>query len=251
MKGNYRSMSLFSIADLHLSFSAEKPMDIFGKRWTNHAEKLEKRWRAVVSENDTVVVPGDISWALSLDEARADLEFIDSLPGKKLIGKGNHDYWWGTLTKMKAALLEWGTTSIDFLYNNAIAAEGYVICGTRGWYIEEKYQNTPAPADYDKIVAREAARLELSLIEAEKIANGRTILAYFHFPPVYRNFVCRELIAVLEKHGITNCYYGHIHGAYTCPRTVAYKTGIGDIFFTMISADYLDFIPMITMPLDY
>jgi len=242
-------MSLFSIADLHLSLSANKPMDVFGSRWKDYTEKIEKNWRAVVSEEDTVIVPGDISWAMSLQEAAEDFAFLHALPGKKLIGKGNHDYWWATMTKMKAFTAEHGFTSIDFLYNNAFACEDYIVCGTRGWYVEERLQNAKENADYEKIVAREAARLELSLKEAESLRGSSVapILVYLHFPPVFRSFVCEELLTVLHAHQIRHCYFGHIHGTYNVPRCTEYE----GISMTLISADFLNFIPMITMPCDY
>lgn len=243
-------MSVYSIADLHLSTSVSKPMDIFGYRWQGYTEKIKNRWSSLVCDGDTVVVPGDISWALTLEEALSDLQYIDSLPGKKLLGKGNHDFWWSTMSKMKAFLSENGITSIDFLYNNAFLVEDYVICGSRGWYVEEKLQNTAADnADYGKIVAREAIRLEMSILEAQKIRPDSSfpILCYFHFPPVFNSFVCREIIDVLHKYNVKHCYFGHIHGNYTAPRTVEFE----GISFTMVSADYLNFVPMITMPIDY
>lgn len=241
-------MSIFSIADLHLSQTVDKPMDKFGSRWTNHTEKLIKRWKAVVSENDTVIVPGDISWGISLEEALEDLLLIDKLPGKKLIGKGNHDYWWGTLTKMHQFLEENGITTIQFLYNNAYEVEDYIVCGTRGWYVEEKLQNEKN-ADYDKIVNRENLRLEMCIKEALQLRgdSDKQILVYFHFPPVFKSFVCREFIETLKKYNIKNCYFGHMHGQYNVPRTTEFE----GICFTLISSDFLDFIPMITMPLDY
>lgn len=241
-------MSIFSIADLHLSQTTNKPMDKFGSRWTNHTEKLIKRWNAVVTDKDTVIVPGDISWGISLDEALEDLLLIEKLPGKKLIGKGNHDYWWGTLTKMKQFLEENNITTIDFLYNNAYEVEDYIVCGTRGWYVEEKLQNEKN-ADYDKIVNRENLRLEMCIKEAEQLRgdSDKQILVYFHFPPVFKNFVCREFVDTLKKHNITNCYFGHMHGQYNVPRTTEFE----GVRFNLISSDFLDFIPMITMPLDY
>ncbi len=241
-------MSLFSIADLHLSLTVQKPMDKFGSRWTDHTAKLEKRWRAVVSDGDTVIIPGDISWAIDLEEALADLLFIDSLPGKKLLGKGNHDYWWSTVTKMKAFFAEHGISTIDFLYNNAHETEDAIIAGTRGWYVEEKLQVTET-ADYAKIVARENARLELSLREAVKLRGDseKPILVYFHFPPVFKNFRCDEFIETMKSFGIKNCYFGHIHSNYLIPRS----TETDGITMTIISADYLDFVPMITNPFDY
>ena len=147
-------MSLFSIADLHLSLSVNKPMDKFGSRWTNYTEKIEKRWRAVVGPDDTVIVPGDISWAIDLDQALADLSFIHALPGKKILGKGNHDYWWSTIRKMESFIVQNNLSSIRFLQNNAFVVEDYIVTGTRGWYLEEK-QQTAQNADFAKVAARE------------------------------------------------------------------------------------------------
>ncbi|MBQ4067413.1 MAG: metallophosphoesterase [Clostridia bacterium] len=241
-------MSLFSIADLHLSLSTDKPMDKFGSRWQGYTEKIENRWRAVVTDEDTVIVPGDISWGIDLDEALADLKFIDALPGKKIIGKGNHDYWWSTVTKMRTFFVENGITTIDFLYNNAIETDDAIIAGTRGWYVEEKLQVTET-ADYKKIVARENARLEMSLREAVKLRgdSSKPILVYFHFPPVFKSFRCDEFIETMKRYGIKNCYFGHIHSNYLIPRTVE----TDGIMMTIISADYLDFVPMITFPERY
>lgn len=241
-------MSLFSIADLHLSLSVNKPMDKFGSRWTNYTEKLEQRWRAVVGKDDTVIVPGDISWAIDLDEALADLQFIDALPGSKILGKGNHDYWWSTIHKMETFLNVHDLGSIRFLQNNAFEVEDYIITGTRGWYLDEK-QQTEGNANFSKVVSRENIRLRLCLEEAKKLqdSTGKPILVYFHFPPVYRSFVCRELIDTLHAYEIKNCYFGHIHGTYNIPRTITFE----DISMTMISADFLDFVPMITMPFMY
>ena len=241
-------MSLFSIADLHLSLASDKPMDVFGARWDSYAAKLEKNWRALVSPEDTVVVPGDISWAMSLEEAETDLAFVNALPGFKLLGKGNHDYWWSTMTKMRAFTREHGFTTIDFLHNNAYRRDGFILCGSRGWYVEERLQNARDNADYAKIVAREAARLSLSIREAEALRSSPDdeILVYLHFPPVFRNFVCRELVDVLHEHSIRRCYFGHIHGVYNVPRCVEFE----GIRMTLIAADYLNFVPMITLPCD-
>ena len=241
-------MSLFSIADLHLSLTVDKPMDKFGSRWQGYTEKIEKRWKSVVTDADTVIIPGDISWGIDLNEALADLKFIDALPGKKIIGKGNHDYWWSTVTKMKAFFEEHGITTIDFLFNNALETPEAIIAGTRGWYVEEKLQVTET-ADYDKIVSRENQRLEMSLREAVKLRgeSDKPILVYFHFPPVFKHFRCNEFIETMKKYGIKNCYFGHIHSNYTIPRTVE----TDGILMTMISADFLDFVPMITFPVEY
>lgn len=241
-------MSLFSIADLHLSQTVNKPMDKFGSRWTDHTEKLIKRWKAVVTAKDTVIIPGDISWAISLEEALEDFRLIESLPGKKLIGKGNHDYWWGTLTKMYEFFEKNNINTIKFLYNNAYEVEDYIVCGTRGWYVEEKLQNE-TNADYTKIVNRENQRLELCLKEAIKLKgdSDKQILVYLHFPPIFKNFICNELIDTMKKYNVKNCYFGHIHGLYSIGKSIEYD----GILFTMISSDFLDFVPMITMPLDY
>jgi len=240
-------MSLFAMADLHFSTTTDKPMDIFGSRWQSYMTKIVDRWRAVVTDEDTVVIPGDISWALSLEEAIGDLKLLDSLPGKKIIGKGNHDFWWSTVTKMKKAFEENGIKTIDFLFNTAYNAEEYTVCGTRGWYVEEKLQATKFDTDYDKIVAREVARLRASLEAGKKMADGRQLLVFFHFPPVFRGFICREIVDVLHEYGVTNCYFGHIHGLYSIPRSMEFE----GITMSMISADFLDFTPMIIMPLDY
>lgn len=242
-------MSLFAMADLHLSHSVNKPMDIFGSRWTDYMNKIKKNWSSIITDEDTVVIPGDISWAIDYNEALEDFKFIESLPGKKLIGKGNHDYWWGTLTKNRKFVQDAGFKSIDFLHNNAYKVDDYIICGTRGWYVDEKLQNGASNnAEYAKIVSREAQRLRLSLEEATKLKeNNEQILVFFHFPPVFNSFVCDEIVEILLEYKITNCYFGHIHGTYNIPRCIQYK----GISFTLISSDYCNFVPMIIMPTDY
>lgn len=242
-------MSLFTLADLHLSLSVNKPMDIFGARWTDYMEKIKKNWCAIVTSEDTVIVPGDISWAIDYNEAKKDFAFIESLPGKKLLGKGNHDYWWGTMSKNKTFCEEMGFKTIDFLYNNAFKVENYIVCGTRGWYVDEKLQNTTNDdVEYKKIVNREASRLKMSLEEAKRLqTENEQILVFFHFPPVFNNFVCNEIVNILIEYNIKNCYFGHIHGSYNIPKTFEYK----GISFTLVSADYLNFIPMILAPYEY
>ena len=236
-------MALFSISDLHLSLATPKTMDVFGHRWQGYMAKLEKNWRAVVSEGDTVVIPGDISWAMHLSEAERDLRFIHSLPGKKILGKGNHDYWWTTVGKMKKALAEWDIDSIDFLHNNAFETDEFVICGSRGWFIEERLQNIDS-ADHAKIAAREALRLKASL-DAGKLLTGskdKPLLVYLHFPPVSADFVCSEIVSLLKEYNVAQCFYGHLHGNYTVPRSF-YHDGVK---MTIIAADHLEFIPHIT-----
>ena len=244
-------MSLWVMADTHLSFSpgvssngvcVSKPMDRFGGRWTNHAEKIARRWSAVVEAGDTVVIPGDISWAGKLEEAEADLRFLASLPGRKLLGKGNHDYWWTSLSRMRRFLEERGIGEIDFLYNNAFCVEGRVLAGSRGWFLEE-HQQTAFDTDYAKLVNRECERLELSLTAADKLRNEHGIdapaLVFLHFPPVWGDFRVDELLDVMLRHGVRECWYGHIHGQYEEPPHFEYR----GIRFTNAAADYLDFLP--------
>ena len=238
-------MSVWVIADLHLSFGKDvpKPMDRFGSRWENHAEKIARRWNAVVRPGDTVVMPGDFSWADTLSEAEADFRFLDALPGKKLLGKGNHDYWWTGVTKMKAFLAERGFSTVDFLYNNAHAAEGLALAGARGWFLEER-QQTAIEADYGKLVRREAERLNLSLAAAEELRRKEGIaeppLVFLHFPPVWGDFRLDELVDLMRAHGVTRCWYGHIHGQYSQPPSFEWK----GITFANAAADYLNFTPL-------
>jgi len=235
-------MSVFTIADLHLPISVNKPMDIFGSRWQNYVEKIEKNWRAIVDDGDTVIIPGDISWAIDLNEAKKDFEFLNSLPGRKLLGKGNHDYWWGTMSKNRKFLQENGFTNIDFLFNNAYEVENFIVCGTRGWYIDEKMQNTSnTDAEYQKIVLRETARLKMSIEEAIMLCPDRSkeIIVFLHFPPVFGSFICEEIVNVLLSYDIKRCFFGHIHGIYAIPSVTEYK----GIRFNLISGDYLNFIP--------
>ena len=238
-------MKLFALADLHLSGSVHKPMDKFGSRWTDHAEKIRTRWSRLVRDDDTVVIPGDISWAADLEEAADDFRFIASLPGKKIISKGNHDFWWTGLSKMKKFLRDLGIDSIDFLHNNALCADGFILTGTRGWFIEEKLQSTVFPTDYEKLVNREVIRLGLSLDEAEKMRSGdEEILVFLHFPPLWSDFVCEPILETMTKRGVRRCFFGHIHGVYNVPGVTRY----GELELRLISSDYLDFIPQYIAP---
>lgn len=231
-------MSLFVLSDTHLSHINDKPMNIFGARWDNHTQKIYDAWQNKVTDGDTVVIPGDISWAMSLEDAYYDLAFLDSLNGKKIISRGNHDYWWCTMKKLNAFIEEKKLESLTFLHNNAVNVEDFTVCGTRGWYYEKK--NAPADTDYQKIVAREVGRLEMSINEGLSICEGRELIVFFHFPPVYGDFVCGELVDVLIKHGIKRCWFGHIHSVYDAPDLIEYQ----GIEFRMASADYLNFKPL-------
>ncbi len=247
-------MSLFVLSDTHLSTTENKPMDIFGARWSGYTDKLRTRWNKLVTPEDTVVIAGDISWSMSHTDAISDLGFLNELNGTKIIGRGNHDYWWTSLTKLNKLCAENGLTTLKFLYNNAFVAEDFIVCGSRGWYIDESNRKMPQEADYQKIVAREAIRLEISLTEAVKLREeslatdriNREILVFLHFPPDFRGYICREIVAVLQKYGIKRCYYGHIHGVYDIPRSEV----SGGIRYTLTSADFLDFTPLIILPND-
>lgn len=232
-------MSIFTLSDTHLSLSLDKPMDVFGSRWSDYTEKLEKGWKSVVTENDTVVVAGDISWGMTLDEAKEDLLFLDSLPGRKIISKGNHDYWWSSLAKNKAFFEENGISTIDFLHNNAFEVEDKIICGSRGWFTDEK--NCPRNADHSKIIAREAGRIEASIKCGLDLQSDKEIIVFLHFPPVFRDYVCGEIIDVLNKYKIGTVYYGHIHGTYNIPSSSFYE----GIELCITSADYLNFVPLL------
>lgn len=237
-------MSLYVIADLHLATAdSSKSMEVFGKRWSNYIEKLNNNWRKIVTDNDTVVVPGDISWGLTAEDAKDDLLWLDSLPGKKILLKGNHDFWWSTLSKLRTFFDANDIRSISLLNNNALEVEEYVIAGSRGWFTDKSMQNVEENVDYDKIVNREAIRLEMSLADAERLSaeRGKEIITFLHFPPVWSGFVCRPILEVLKRHKISRCYFGHIHGSYSQPQTFEFE----NIKFSMISADFLDFMPKI------
>jgi predicted phosphohydrolase len=182
---------------------------------------------------------------MMLHEAKADFELLESLPGIKYLGKGNHDFWWETAAKMTRFFNENDLSSLRLLYNNAYVIEDYIICGTRGWFLEEGQQQTVGEVDYAKIVNREVMRLKLSLDAAMALRRGehenKEILVFLHFPPVWNGFECREILDLLHQYGIRRCYHGHIHGVYTAPA----KKQIGDLCLHMISSDFLDFCPLI------
>lgn len=236
-------MSLFVMADLHLSSDRSKSMEIFGSRWQDYMERIQKNWNRVVSEKDTVIVPGDISWGLKLEDTLEDFRFLDALNGKKLIGKGNHDFWWSTHSKLRSFWEKNKISSVDILYNNAYRFDDCIVSGTRGWFVEESQQHTIGEVEYQKIVNREAIRLRLSLEEAKKMRGddlSLPILVFLHFPPVWNDFVCREILDVLHEFDVKTCYFGHIHGAYHAPRTQHFE----GIDFIICAADYLNFTPL-------
>ena len=238
-------MALFVLSDPHLAIAkADKSMEAFGPRWQDYISRMEKNWRAVVSDGDTVILPGDISWAMTLDEAREDLAFLDQLPGQKLIGKGNHDFFWATASKMNAFFEENNFTTLRILYNNAYLIEDLIVCGTRGWFLEEKQQKTVGEVDYAKIVNREVGRLRLSLDAARALQNEDDrqleIVPFLHFPPVFGEFRCREIMDTLAEYGVRRCYYGHIH----VPVASNAPMEIDGIQYILCAADHLRFTPL-------
>ena len=229
-------MSVYTIADLHLSFGTDKPMDVFSG-WTNYTERIEKNWQKLVTENDTVVIAGDISWAMDIKETYADFDFINRLNGKKIIIKGNHDYWWTTKSKMDKYISENGFDTISILHNNYFVSDGIALCGSRGWFYD-------AESDADKkILNREVGRLRMSIEPALK--DGYDPVVFLHYPPIYNNIECDEIMQVLKEYNIKKCFYGHIHGG-----NAAKKSFNGErygIKFKLVACDFLGFMPLSVM----
>ncbi len=239
-------MAIYTISDLHLStFDEEnKSMEVFGHSWADYMKRIESNWKRLITDDDTVIIPGDISWALSLTEAESDLNFLDSLPGKKILGKGNHDFWWCTMKKHYSFFEKLGITTISFLFNNAHEVENYIIAGTRGWYNDESAANAPDNADFEKLVNRESLRLTASLKEAARLKEAspeKEIIVFMHFPPYWNGKASDELVSILKEYGIKRVFYGHIHGNYTVAPSFEYE----GIKMSIVSADYLKFIPKI------
>lgn len=226
-------MSLFVIADLHLSLGAEKPMDIF-RGWENYVERLEQNWRTLVRPEDTVVIAGDISWAMKLEDALKDFTFLHSLPGEKIIMKGNHDYWWSTRNKIDTFLAEHDLSSLKVMHNCAYRVGERALCGTRGWLYRAETEED------QKIVNREAGRLLASIEEAKKL--GGTLTAFLHYPPVYDGMECREILEILVNAGVTDCYFGHIHGQYAAKKALAGE--YRNVKMHLISCDFVNFCPV-------
>lgn len=229
-------MSLFVIADLHLSFGCNKPMDVF-PGWKDYTQRLEQNWRSLVKESDTVVIAGDISWAMKLEETEQDFAFIHHLPGEKILMKGNHDYWWSTKSKIERFLQEKGFTSMKVLHNNAYIVEDVAVCGTRGWLY-----NSETEEDV-KIVNREVGRLVASLDDAAKQDIHAQPIVFLHYPPVYGNMACAGILDVLETRHIKQCYFGHIHGNQASKKAV--RGNYHGIKMHLISCDYVNFMPIL------
>ena len=221
-------MSIFVIADLHLSFGVNKPMDIFGSNWEKHEEKIANSWKEKVKENDLVLLPGDFSWAMHLKNTYRDFEYLNNLPGKKILLRGNHDYWWTTLKKMKEYLKENDFKNIDFLQNNSFLYENKIIVGTRGWGNIEDSENK-------KIIDREIIRLEISLKDAEtKRESNEEIIACMHFPP----FIDNRFLNMMKKYNVNKCVYGHLHGDSVKD---AIEGNLDGINYKLVSCDSLNF----------
>ena len=225
-------MALYAIGDLHLSLGSDKPMDVFGGRWSGYVDKLREGF-AGLTEEDTTVLCGDLSWGMSLAEAREDFLFIDRLPGQKIVLKGNHDYWWSTASAAYKFFAANGISTIEILNNNCLFYGETALCGTRGWFYEEE-----RGSEHDrKIMLRELGRLEASL----KAAGEREKIAFLHYPPKFAAYECPEILEMLGRYGVKECYYGHIHGKGCSAAFRGVKNGVK---YELVSADQLMFRPL-------
>lgn len=229
-------MAIFVIADLHLSLDGQKPMDIFGFQWEGHIEKIKENWKKKIKPEDTVILAGDFCWAMQLKETYEDFQFLEKLPGKKILLKGNHDYWWTTLKSMRTYLKENNFTSIDFLYNNSYLVEDKIIVGTRGWsFLGEE--------STEKILARERQRLVLSLEDGiQKYGADKEKFAFIHYPPLIKNnegnIRDTRFLQVLKEYDVKACYYGHLHGG---AHRDAIEGNVQGVHFQLVSGDYTNF----------
>ena len=225
-------MALYALGDLHLAFGVHKPMDVFGGRWEGYQEKL-REGLSVLREEDTLVIPGDFCWALDLEQARADFAFLHSFPGRKLLVKGNHDYWWNTAAKFTRFCAENGFDDCHLLHNTCFFYGDLALCGTRGWFFEEDQQGSHD----EKVFRRELIRLETSL----KAAGEHEKLCFLHYPPRYRGYTCPEILELLQRYGVRLCCYGHLHGD---SHKLALEGLSGGTEFRLVAADYVNFRPM-------
>ena len=231
-------MSIYVIGDLHLSFKNPKPMDIFGDNWENHEEKIKQDWLSKVKVEDTIILAGDFSWAMNIEDAMDDFQFINNLPGRKILLKGNHDYWWTTVTSMKRNLEQNNILNIDFLYNNSFEIEDKILCGTRGWSLLEEQSE-----EDKKIIDREVGRLNFSIKDGiQKYGDEKEIIVFLHYPPITQAYLFKNepspFIEVLKEYEIKKCYYGHLHGPSIKD---AVNGNIDEIELKLISADGVDF----------
>ena len=225
-------MAIYVIADLHLSFSQDKPMSIFGENWEGHSEKIKNNWISKVKPEDTVVLPGDFSWAMYLQDTYKDFEYLNSLPGKKLLLKGNHDYWWTTVTNMRNFLEENKFKNIDFIYNNSYLVENKILTGTRGWNLLDTENSS-------KMIKKESIRLQLAIEDGiKKYGDDKEIIVFMHYPPISNTNKKSDFLKILKQYDIKRCYYGHLHGK---SHQDAVEGIVDGIEFKLISADYLNF----------
>lgn len=223
-------MALYTIGDLHLSLGSDKTMEVFGEAWAGYVERIAAGF-STLHDDDVTVLCGDLSWGMSLEESLADLKFIDALPGRKLLMKGNHDYWWNTAAKMRRFFAEHGLETLDILHNNCLWYGDKALCGTRGWFYELDQNGHD-----EKVLLREAGRLETSL----KAAGTAEKLCFLHYPPLYQGYRCPEILRLLMEYGVRQCWYGHLHGP-TQRRAVEGQMYGTD--FSLVAADYLQFVP--------
>lgn len=233
-------MSIYAIGDLHLSFNENKPMNIFGQNWENHEQKIKQHWLEKIKQNDLVILPGDFSWSMHLRDTAKDFEFINSLPGKKILTKGNHDYWWETIKKMREFIKENNFENIDFLFNSSFEYENKIIVGTRGW----TFSNTE---NSEKMTKRELARLELSIKDGiMRYGETKEILCVLHYPPITKimleNSQKSDYIELMKKYNIKKCIYGHLHGE---SHKEAVEGIIDGIELKLVSSDFLNFKPQL------
>lgn len=224
-------MALYVLGDPHLSFRSQKPMDIFGGAWNGYVDKL-REGLSILREEDTTVLAGDISWGMSLEESTEDFAFLDAFPGRKLIVKGNHDYWWTTANKTYRFWEEHGFKTLNLLHNNCYEYGGYALCGTRGWFLDEDKNG-----HNQKVFNRELLRLETSL----KAAGEKPKLVFLHYPPLYQGYSCPEILNLLEQYQVRACYYGHLHGG---SHRLALEGMHGSVDYHLVAGDYLGFHPL-------
>jgi uncharacterized protein len=225
-------MALYTISDLHLGFNVEKPMDIFGVKWKDHCDKIKENWLSKIKEEDMVLIAGDISWSLKETDSKYDLDWINELPGKKIISKGNHDYWWGSISKLNKMY-----ENTKFLQNNFYVYEDYAICGTRGWVCPggDKYTSKD-----EKIYSREQVRLKLSL-ESAKSQGFKKFIIMLHYPPTNEKFEESEFTKIIKEYKVEKVIYGHLHGPVLLGNLL--NGYFENVEYILTSADYLDFNP--------
>lgn len=226
-------MALYTLGDLHLAFGVNKPMDVFGGRWQGYHDKLSEGL-SVLQEGDTLVIPGDFCWALDLSQSEADFAFLNRFPGRKLLVKGNHDYWWNTVSKFTKFCQEHGFENMHLLHNTCFLYEELALCGTRGWFFEEDKEGTHD----EKVFRRELMRLEASL----KAAGDREKLCFLHYPPRYRGYSCPEILELLQRYRVKACYYGHLHGD---SHKLALEGNFAGTEFHLVASDYVNFKPVL------